>query len=547
MRYSGVSMSSKVLLATLFCLGVSYSLCAQDTAYKQTIQVTSTYKPHLRNTVKIDLVATPLNADTSRPRLAYNIPAQNLFFSYNPVVLAPLSLAVDSTLFLGTRNYVKAGFGSFTTPYFEGALGFGDGKSSLLRIYGDYISSRGKIKYQDFSNLNIKADGSLFTGNNEAYASFGVNNREYYQYGFDHNLFDYSKDELRRSFRTMNFAIGFRNTQNNNLGINYDPHIELYGFSREKMAEENTLIINLPAEKMVGDDIKVKVAVHANVASYKENASSLKINNSLFQVAPAVSYSSDIFNLNAGLTPSWNNGESALLPNIYGEFKLEPNVLSIQGGWVGSYRANSYRTLSNLNPFMADPVFLHNTKETQYYGGIKASVGGHFNFNAKLAFIMYKDMPLFVNDDFDQRKFLVLNESHLNNLQLHGDMNYIKQDKFSITAGLDLNSYSGLKDNSAAWGLYPLKISGSFRWNVVDQLILKGDVAAFSGAKALLPGNTVKNLKGGTDLSAGVEYKINKMFSAWLDINNLLNSKYEYWYNYPVYGLQVIGGVIVRF
>jgi len=49
--------------------------------------------------------------------------------------LQPQTLTIDSALILERENYVKAGFGSFTTPYVEGALGFGDAKTSLLKIY----------------------------------------------------------------------------------------------------------------------------------------------------------------------------------------------------------------------------------------------------------------------------------------------------------------------------------------------------------------------------------------------------------------------------
>jgi outer membrane receptor protein involved in Fe transport len=54
-------------------------------------------------------------------------------------------------------------------------------------------------------------------------------------------------------------------------------------------------------------------------------------------------------------------------------------------------------------------------------------------------------------------------------------------------------------------------------------------------------------LSGGTDLSAGAEYKINKQFSAWINVNNILNDKYERWHNYPVYGLNLSGGVLINF
>lgn len=529
------------------CIFLTHGLLAQEPVQKQTIEITSSFKPHLNNAVKINLHATPLTIDTSRPRMAYYIPAQNLEFAFQPVVRKPAPLTPDTTQLWGTRNYVKAGFGSMTTPYFEGAISSLNPEKGFVELYGDYISSRGKIKNQDMSEINARVSGSLFTGNNEAYGTFGFQNRENYLYGYDHNQFQYDKTDIRRSYRDMVLKAGFRNKDVNSVGINFDPHVELHAFSRESFVDESTLIATLPAEKTVGDNVKVKVEVLANVDGYKKKAANLQITNKLFQVSPSLEYNSDLFNIHAGFTPSWNNGESHVLPNIYGDVKLEENVFSIQGGWVGRYIANSFRTLSEMNPYMADPVFLNNTKETQFYGGIKASAGGHFNFTAKAAYIRYNDIPLFVNDNFDQKSFLLLNESKMNNFRIHGDLNYVDQDNFSVTAGLDLNNYSGLKDNTNAWGLYPLKLTGSLRWNAFQQLLVKADFAAFSGAKALLPNGSDKKLNGGTDLSLGAEFKINKMFSAWADFYNVFNDKYQYWNNYPVYGVQVLGGIIVRF
>ena len=116
-----------VVITILFCFSLN-SANAQDTSRRQTIEITSSYKPVLRNTVKINLYASPITADSSRPRLAYNIPPQNLFFSYQPVSLKPLALDADTSLQLGDRNQLKVGFGSFTTPYVAGAFSFGDGK-----------------------------------------------------------------------------------------------------------------------------------------------------------------------------------------------------------------------------------------------------------------------------------------------------------------------------------------------------------------------------------------------------------------------------------
>lgn len=544
MRKSGNKITIFIIA---FCFLCGETNAQKDTTRRQTIEITSSYKPVLRNTVKINLYASPISADTSRPRLAYNIPAQNLFFAYQPVSLKPLALQSDTALQLGDRNQLKVGFGNFTTPYISGAFSFGDGKHNLVNVYGDYISSRGNIQNQDFSEINLKGMGSIFSAKNETYAGVAFAQHEYYQYGYDHTIDTFSKADVRRSYQDLSASVGFKNIATNDLGINYNPHLEVHEFSRENKVSETTLLLNLPAEKKFGDDVSLKVTAFGNFNKYQVKNSSSSLNNNLFQLAPEFVYYSERFTFHGGITPSWNNNDVAILPNIYGEAQLQQRVLVIQAGWIGRYIANSFRTLSGENPYMQDPVFLNNTKEIQYYGGIKATVSKHFNFNAKAAFISYTDMPLFLNDSLGGKSFYVSNESKLSNLQIHGDMNFISQDKFTITGALDLNTYTGLHDNSRAWGLIPLKLTGSFRWNAFKQVLFKGDILAFSGDKALLSNGDVKNLKGGTDLSAGAEFKINKQFSAWLDFNNILNSKYERWNNYPVYGLQVIGGILIHF
>jgi hypothetical protein len=63
----------------------------------------------------------------------------------------------------------------------------------------------------------------------------------------------------------------------------------------------------------------------------------------------------------------------------------------------------------------------------------------------------------------------------------------------------------------------------------------------------LAKGNVAKTMGGGIDLSAGVEFTINKKISVWGDANNVLNSRYERWHNYEVYGANFMGGVLIHF
>ena len=534
------------ILHFAFC--ISHSFAQNDTTKRQTIDITSSYKPVLKDVVKINFSASPLAVDTFRKRLAYDIPAQNLFFSHQPTSLKPLALTQDTGLQLGGRNYVKAGFGNLSTPYVNAGLSFGDGRTSLFNLYGNYISSKGKIVNQDFSEIKLKGTGSYFTPNNEAYGGVAVGVNEYFLYGYDHALHTFSKDDIRRKYQDIALTAGFKNTTVNDFNLNYNLNAGAHIFSRENKISESTLMLEAPVEKRFGEKVAFKVAARADLTNFtdKTRAVNTKFNNNLFQISPELVYYSDVFTFHGGVTPSWDNKELSVLPNIYGEAQLQHNILMVQAGWVGKYVYNTFRSLSITNPYMQDPSILLNTKEVQFYGGIKATPGKHFSFNAKAGFITYHNMPLFVNDSTG-KSFYISNESKMNNLQLHGDMNYVSQDKFTLSAALDVNNYTGLKDNAKAWHLIPLQLTGSVRWNAFKQVLLKGDILAFSKIPVLLPNDVERKLKGSTDISAGAEFKINSKFSAWLDLNNILNNKYQRWNNYPVYGLNVIGGVIVHF
>ncbi|MBU3714964.1 MAG: hypothetical protein FGM46_08445, partial [Ferruginibacter sp.] len=156
-----------IAIAILF----SSSLMGQnDTNKIKSVEIISSFKPSLLQAVKIDFSGSQLTSDTSRNIRMYEIPAQNLTYNYKSIPLKPLALSFDTLVTLGDRNFVKAGFGNFTTPYFKAGLSFGDGSKKLLNIYTDYTSSRGKIQYQNFSNFSVKATGSYFFSGHEAYA-----------------------------------------------------------------------------------------------------------------------------------------------------------------------------------------------------------------------------------------------------------------------------------------------------------------------------------------------------------------------------------------
>ena len=532
------------------CLLPIVTFAQIDTAKKQTIDITSSYKPVLRNAVKINFSASHLNADTIKPKMNYTVPSQNLFYAYQPISLRPLALQQDTNLYLGIRNYIKLGYGNYSTPYVNAGFSFGDGKKMLVNLYANYISSKGKISNQDYTQLQIKANAIFFTPKNEVYVGAQLSQNNNYLYGYNHSLYTFKKDSVRQQFQDLVLIGGVRNTTSGEYGISYNPNITVINFTNKNKVNESTVIANAPITKTFGDAFMLKIDAKADITSYttKNLASNIKFSNNVFQIAPSIAISSPRFSINAGIVPTWNNAVFVWLPNVFAEAQVKEKTFLIQAGWIGRYTKNTYRNLTALNPFLTTIPFQKNTKEIEYYGGIKATVGKHFSFNIKGGIVSFNDMPLFINDTAtDNKAFNISNEKSVQSLRIHGDLSFINQDKFTLTAGLTFNGYTLLQSNAKAWNTVPMEITSSLRWRAFKQVLLKADLYAFSGGNYLAKGNKAQSFSGGTDISAGAEFKVNNRFSAWIDINNIANQKYQRWHAYEVYGLNVLGGIRVSF
>ena len=83
-----------------------------DTLAPRTVTITAAFKPALKTTSKVNFsAATPL-PDTSRQVLQYDVPAQNITFSYQSPALKPLAENIDTVVHWENRSFIKAGYGN---------------------------------------------------------------------------------------------------------------------------------------------------------------------------------------------------------------------------------------------------------------------------------------------------------------------------------------------------------------------------------------------------------------------------------------------------
>ncbi len=540
---------SKYIIAFSGLIIIAGTTMAQDTSRKKTIDITSTFKPALRDAAKINFNAVPPATDSMRPRLTYNIPQQPVSLNYQSGALSPVALPVQSLAWQNS-NYIKLGVGNVHLPYVQAGFTFGDIKSASLNIFAKGYSSKGSLDNQKNTYANVGAKGFLKSGNNMLWdGNVGFTGQDYYFYGYHPDTLKFTKKDVRQRFRTFEGGIGLQNINSTEFGINYHPSFKISGFNGKNIwanANELNAVLDVPVEKTINEQFTIKLGATANITSYRKEGINT-INNNIYYVSPAVVYRGENLWIHGGVIPSWDNKNFHLLPDMMAELTTNDKKFTLQAGWLGSYDKGSYQRFATVNPWIMQPDSLLNTRKQEFYGGIKGILGKGFTYNAKAGVIQYRNVAMFVNDTSDGKTFETVYASSMKAFHVHGEIGYAKGEIFNASASLDMYQYGTIKNQPAAWGLLPVEFNADMRWQVIKDLYWTANLSAWGPPDYRTKDLDVKSGKGAFDLSTGLEFKITRQLNLWLQMNNILNNKYERWNQYQVYGFNVLGGIVFNF
>ncbi len=539
---------SLFLAMGIFSFGISFA--QKDTTKKGGIDIVSSFKPVLREAAKINFNASPPSADTTKAKLNYDIPNQNLLFAYQPGSLKPLALDIDSVKGFDNSSYVKVGFGSLRTPFVQAGLSFGDGKTAGLNIYAKHVGSDGKREYQKFANTDVKLAGFFKSGNNlEWDASIAMKQNRTYKYGYEPQTLLFTVDSLKQNFQTIAARVAVHNINKTEFGLTYWPEVKIDVFSDNLKNSESNTVLNLPLQKTLGKEFAVNLGITFDLTRLSPT-NKTALNNTMYYISPSVLYKTAKINAQVGIRPSWDNRTFKMFPNVLADITTSDKRFTFQVGWTGYIRKTTYQYLASQNPWLWLPATFKNTWIEERFAGFKGSVGDHFSYAAKVGFNKLNNQPLFVNDyttGLGGKSFRVINEREIKVVNFGGEFGFAIHEKFSLITGLTFNQYSGLKDNAKAWGLTPLELKATMRIQVIKDLWLKTDLFAWTGPQYLKKDGSADRLPGAADLNAGLEFKITKNINLWTQFNNIFNKEYQRWNQYPVYGFNFVGGVVFSF
>ena len=537
-----------IIFLTFLMIIVSTAARAQDTTKRKTINVTSIFKPALKNTAKLNFSAEAPLIDTAHPNLKYNIPIQFLSLDYQPAGLNPLALPADTLSAWTNDNYIKAGIGNVHLPYVKAGFSFGDRKNSFFNVFAEGYSAKGNQEFQDNSLINVAASGTVKTSNHlEWTGKLGFRDDVYYLYGFHPDTLHFIKDQLQQQFLTFDGRIALRNTIPTEFGLTYNPNFKItaFGNTNSSRSSEADMVLNLPLQKSLNDNFDISLGFTADVTNYQREGGAT-MNNNIFLVSPAVIYHNDNLALHLEMTPSWDQNDFHLLPNFRGEYTTDDKLFTLFLSLDGYYDKGSYKRFAGVNPWLWAPTNLLNTRVTEFFGGIKGSFNQHFSYLAKAGVSESHNMALFLNDSLDGKNYQVVYDDKLQAFTFHGEVSYMEGEEFTATAGFTFNNFK-TSTQYKAWGLLPVELTATMRWQIMKDLWLKADLWAFQGAYWRYLNKTNGTGDGGFDINAGLEFRLTRQLNLWLQMNNLFNDKYQRWNQYPVYGFNILGGVIFSF
>ena len=539
----------KSALLTLAAIGfMARSALSQqnDSLQQQTIDIYNVYQPKLRDAVKLNLNTSLPQVERKQPEYIYNIPAQNLYFSYQPIQLQPLAIVQDTTTKL-VNNFLKAGVGSNASALVQLGLGNGINNKFNYDLLFSHRSASGPIKFQKFGNDRLDIGISHSTRQNLLSASFQFNRKSLYYYGYNHDSVKFSSSDIRQTLTNMDLALELKSQQPNKLQIFYDPILNLENYFDAHGRTESSFRLYAPFDKHITKDLSVHVDFLSDVSAYHD-AKGAHVNNSLESLHPALILNKPGFFLRAGINPSWTNqGKFYLLPDIVNETHIIANKLILSSGWTSYFLKNSYKNISSYNPYITDFNVMLNTRVEEKYSGIKGTLSPHVNYNTKFSYIVYSDIPLYINDSTVGNTFYTVNEQSLSAYQLHAEIGYIYDSHVNASISGNWFNYYKQKNYKAPYGLTPfyLKVHGNYQYD--RKFNVYTDIYALSGS--YIYSNKDKQVKtgGALDVNLGAMYTMKNHIALWLSGENLLNASYQRWNNYPEIGFTILGGIQINF
>lgn len=541
------------------------------------IEVVKAYEPTLADAVKINFLPDNVgnlsqnNSSTTNPAGAGNI-ANPVFNDYalpnfflmpyiNPSPLKPLPYKKNTdkngnnaTAQQPYHFWLRAGYGNLKHLLGDLALANATQKYSA-GIDANYNQLKGKdLDFQNFRQFGANAYATFFMPSGNAIGGKAqYQQQQYFYYGYNQadTTLHYTENDLKQNFGDIKVGVFAENTTENDAQIDYRVALDFQNHKGTFFDQtENNILTQLYVNKQFNNPLfAIGAEANAHFSAYqKANSTNNDYNNTAFSATPYLVISPAIAKIKLGASVLTNPQNKVIIaPYAWASLYAIPQKLEIYALYTKNYVKNNFTTLTAQNPFLYDNVLYSNALKQEIAVGTKGNFG-LFAYNLKFYNENTYQQPLFVNTTTDP-KFFEIKYDSLKTNGLHAEVGYFKNEKLNLNLTVQLKKYTPTQQQYA-WHLPTSQLAFQTQYSLTPTLHLSTTILAFNGAKALKVTdnqNTVINLKTALDLNVAVKFDITPNIALFGNVNNIASSKYQRFYNYNVFGINALGGVLCRF
>ncbi|MBK8556772.1 MAG: hypothetical protein IPL65_13820 [Lewinellaceae bacterium] len=486
------------------------------------------------------------NLDTVTKRQDYIVPPKPAVVNYEKPVLRPIGMKAEKKQEV-YNGFVKAGAGVPTSFYGEAGYYLHPGDNFDAKAWIRHHSANAKsLENQRFFNNDVRLNTNIYLANKlvvQGDAAYSFDRIHYY--GYNHDSLSYPEEGVRQDYKLFTLGGKLFNGERNDADINYFIEPKIY-FLRDFFSNsENGLDLKMGGTKWFADKHALNLAIRADMSTFNDTAKQ-KLNNIYLQ--PSFVFHNDFLRFKVGGNFASNRDVFYLFPDAELSLRILGDGLQLFAGASGDLRKNTYRSITEYNPFIQmRGSSIMNTQYRDYFAGIRGNLGW-LEYTGKLAYANARDMALYQSsfDNTGITRFQVLYDT-VNIFSIQGTVKLIPFEGFTLGGTVGTSVFSP-SNQEHAWGIPALETNVNAIYSLLDgKAQLKGNLYLADQIFFNNPEGQLVKTGALVDLSFGGSYYFTKNIGVFLDINNLLNNKRQRWLDYPTFGLNVLGGVTARF
>jgi len=474
---------------------------------------------------------------------------------------APKIDAYPGVVTLGYGNFlsplVEARYGStqsetwhYASRFFHQGFGKGPVTSlgeespeshTVIGGQGSYFLEKAEV----FSELSFSRNRHTFYGEELVYS--GLPNVDQLPPSFDRNNQDRGQ-----------FSLGIRDVEK--VGqLGYEAKLMLRGFNDSFSAGEQEFGAQGKVNFKPSEDWTSNVELAYFSTSTKDITYDL--GRTFLSIRPELTHTRGDLRVTAGVNlvsenDSLADGEKGLrlFPLLKSQYSLS-DQLGLYASLSGDVQRNTYGSFVQENPFLGPSRQLLNTvTKLSFAAGVEGIVSDKLVFRAGFDLRRQSNLHFFVNSYANTSRFELVYDQEATVFQFNSSVELSLTEKYTLATQFDFFHYN-LSTQQVAWHRPTWTLQMNQRYAPFKKLTLQANLQVMGGLQArglgAIDSNPVQaevvKLPALVDLQFKAGYAISSRLSIFAEGNNLLNKKNIRWMNYPVRGIQGLGGLSFKF